>query len=154
MKFHILFAFASSIAIGLLSTPCFADEASRQADHEAVENLEYEFAKAMIKPDLEWMDEMLAEDFKIVLPNGQIKDKKAFVDSWRANAWDYHEIDVLKPDIRIYGDSAVSIGRAHNKGVKNNGEEFSHDELWTDVLVKRNGKWRYVSIQVMMLKTE
>ncbi len=152
MKFCTLLFVASLLSIALVSTPSAADDASRQADQKVIEKLEHDFAKAMIKPDLEWFEKMLADDFKTVLPTGVVKDKKAFIESWRVNAWDYKEIDVFELDIRIYGDTAISIGRAHNKGVKSNGQDLNHDEFWTDVFLRSDGKWKLVSTQVDILE--
>jgi hypothetical protein len=59
---------------------------------------------------------------------------------------------VYEIDVRIYGETAVVIGRSTNKGINPNGNEFSHDEFWTDILVKSNGEWKWVSTQVAVLK--
>ena len=144
MKSFTLFLMALLLGIALISTPVAADDASQRVDQKVIEKLEHDFAKAVIKPDLEWFEKMLADDFKTVLPSGVVKDKKAFIDSWRINAWDYQQIDIFELDVRIYGDTAIVIGRAHNKGAKSNGEDLDHDELWTDILVKKDGKWKWV----------
>ena len=154
MKFCTLLFMALLLSVALVSTPGSADDASRQADEKAIEKLEHAFAKAMIESDLKWFETMLADDYKIVLPNGKVDDKKAFIETRRVNASNYKKIDVFELDTRIYGNTAVAIGRSHNKGVKSNGKEFSHDELWTEFFVKSDGKWELVSTQVAVLRTK
>ena len=48
--------------------------------------------------------------------------------------------------IRFYGDTAVVIGSESWK-LKKNGETGRY--IWTDIFVKRNGKWQVVASQDM-----
>ena len=47
-------------------------------------------------------------------------------------------------EVRIYGDAAVVIGTGKSKGAWN-GEAFTSHERFTDVFIRREGKWLCVS---------
>ena len=51
-------------------------------------------------------------------------------------------------DMRFYGDTVVVIGRTKEKWKNQKGEEFTAEYRWTDVFVKRKGRWQCVAAQV------
>ena len=49
---------------------------------EAIVQIEKQWAKAMVDGDAEWFKKMLTDDFRIVLPEGQVWNRAEFADAW------------------------------------------------------------------------
>lgn len=48
--------------------------------------------------------------------------------------------------VRVYGDTAVVIGRNTEKGTLK-GKPYTYTYRWTDVFVRRDGRWQAVVSQ-------
>ena len=129
-----------------VSRPAHADD-NADADKKAILKIEEDWAKAMVDGDGQWFKKMLTDDFKIVLQDGQILDRTKFVDAWTTGTFDCSKSDVLDLDVRLFGNTAVVIGRGDIAG-KANGKPFKHIEQWTDIYVKVDGDWKCVSCHV------
>jgi ketosteroid isomerase-like protein len=53
--------------------------------------------------------------------------------------------------VRVYGDTAIVIGRWTARGV-NNGERFDYQARFLSVYVKENGEWRMIAEQSTEIK--
>ena len=49
--------------------------------------------------------------------------------------------------VRVYGDAAVVTGRRIMKGLFQ-GKEYRSPYLWTDIFIKREGRWQCVASHV------
>jgi ketosteroid isomerase-like protein len=105
--------------------------------------VEKEFAKAIVKNDLEGIERLVAVDWIIVGPDGEIVERARFFEVIKSGAMAHDAMESEDFRIRIYGDSAVVTGITRTKG-KFMGQEFSTKERATDVFVKRDGRWQCV----------
>jgi ketosteroid isomerase-like protein len=105
--------------------------------------LEEAFAEAIVKNDLEGLGRLVADDWIIIDPNGEIVDRTRFFEVIKSGALTHDMMESEDFRVRAYGDSAVVTGITRTKG-KFMGREFSTQERATDVFVKRDGRWRCV----------
>jgi len=105
--------------------------------------VEKEFAKAIVKNDLEGIERLVAVDWIIVGPDGEIVERARFFEVIKSGAMTHDAMESEDFRIRVYGDSAVVTGITRTKG-KFMGQEFSTQERATDVFVKRDGRWQCV----------
>jgi ketosteroid isomerase-like protein len=105
--------------------------------------VEKEFAKAIVKNDLEGIERLVAVDWIIVGPDGEIVERARFFEVIKSGAMTHDAMESEDFRIRVYGDSAVVTGITRTKG-KFMGQEFSTKERATDVFVKRDGRWQCV----------
>jgi len=105
--------------------------------------VEKEFAKAIVKNDLEGIERLVAVDWIIVDPDGEIVERARFFEVIKSGAMTHDAMESEDFRIRVYGDSAVVTGITRTKG-KFMGQEFSTKERATDVFVKRDGRWQCV----------
>jgi ketosteroid isomerase-like protein len=105
--------------------------------------LEQVFAEAILKNDVEALGRVVTDDWVIIDPNGEIIDRTRFFEVIKSGALTHDRMESEDFRVRIYGDSAVVTGITSTKG-KFMGQEFSTRERATDVLVKRDGRWRCV----------
>ena len=110
---------------------------------EKLLKIEKEFAQAIISNDLEGIGRIVADDWVIIDPNGDIVDRTRFFEVTKSGALTHDMMESEDFRVRVYGDSAVVTGLTRTKG-KFMGQEFSTQERATDVFVKRDGRWQCV----------
>ena len=90
--------------------------------------------------DLDALDEMLAEDYLQIRPDGSVIGKQAAMQSYRSGnrRWDHAESDQHQVSVR--GEVAILIGRWIGKG-ENDGERFDYTARFMAIYVKRDGNW-------------
>lgn len=110
---------------------------------EELLKLEKAFAEAIIKNDLEGIERLVADDWIIIDPNGEIVDRARFFEVIKSGALTHDMMESGDFRVRVYGDSAVVTGVTRTKG-KFMGQEFNTQERATDVFVRRDGRWRCV----------
>ena len=110
---------------------------------EELLKLEKAFAAAIVKNDLEGIGRLVADDWIIVDPNGEIVDRTRFFEVIKSGALIHEMMESDDFRVRIYGDTAVVTAVTRTKG-KFMGQEFSTQERATDVFMKRDGQWQCV----------
>jgi ketosteroid isomerase-like protein len=110
---------------------------------EELLKLEEAFSEAIVKNDLEGIGRLVADDWIIIDPNGEIVDRPRFFEVIKSGALAHDTMESEDFRVRVYGDSAVVTAVTRTKG-KFMGQEFSTQERATDVFVKRDGRWRCV----------
>jgi len=105
--------------------------------------LERAFADAISKNDLESIGRIVADDWIIVDPNGEIVDRTRFFEVIKSGALTHDIMESEDFRVRVYGESAVVTAITSTKG-KFMGQEFSTRERATDAFVKRDGRWQCV----------
>jgi len=108
-------------------------------------------ADAIVKNDLEGIARLVADDWIIVDPNGEIVDRKRFFEVIKSDALTHDMMESEDFRVRVYGDSAVVTAITSTKG-KFMGQEFSTQERATDVFVKRDGRWQCVLTHLTKFK--
>jgi ketosteroid isomerase-like protein len=110
---------------------------------EELLKLEKEFAEAIVKNDPEAIARLIADDWVIIDPNGEIVDRARFFEVIKSGALTHDMMESEDFRVRVYGNSAVVTAKTSTKG-KFMGQEFSTHERATDVFVRRDGRWRCV----------
>lgn len=112
----------------------------------AVIAAERELADAHLRLDLAAFDRLLHPDYVIIQPGGRLEDKAATLASLRSGErrWEKAHSDAL--DVRVYGHTAVVIGRWQGKGV-NAGAPFDYTARFLSIWVNEGDGWRNVAAQ-------
>jgi ketosteroid isomerase-like protein len=110
---------------------------------EEVLRVEEQFAQAIVKNDPEAIGRVVADDWIIIDPNGEIVDRTRFFEVIKSGALTHELMESEDLRVRVYGDSAVVTAVTRTKGTFM-GQEFSTQERATDVFVKREGRWQCV----------
>jgi len=106
--------------------------------------LEKQWAEAGVKGDNSFFDRIAVDDYAIVDASGELRNKRQELAVSQNEKFQTSTVDDLS--VRLYGDSAVVLGRYALTGT-NMGHPYSETGRFTDVWVKRSGKWRLVSSQ-------
>jgi hypothetical protein len=134
------------IALSALIAPAYGADAGSTADREQILQLERDWVKCWVTLDAAANDRIVADDFLGTEPDGKRvtkADLMAELKSGDAPLASNHlnEDDVT---IRFYGDTAVVNGSESWK-LKQDGKSGRY--IWTDIFVKRNGRWQVVASQ-------
>lgn len=90
---------------------------------------------------------MLADDATLINPLGQFGGKQRVLEALGAGGTTTLEAYTLEEvQVRLYGNTAVTTGRATVKGQTGVGD-FSGAQRFTRVYVQRNGRWQLVAHQ-------
>jgi|ERR1043166_2670179 len=110
---------------------------------EELLKLEKEFAETIMRNDLEGLGRIVADDWIIIDPNGEIVNRARFFEVIKSGSLTHDMMESEDLRVRVYGDSAVVTALIRTKG-KFMGQEFSTQERATDAFVRRDGRWRCV----------
>ncbi len=125
-------------ALVLVSHAAFAD------DLEDVRRLDGEIAVATWTGDAPWFEKNLADDYILITPNGSLRTKADVIRELATTGMKMEQYEPREVEIRLYGDAAVVTGRMLQRFTLG-GIRYANDLRYTDVYVKRKGKWQLVS---------
>ncbi|HEY6547732.1 MAG TPA: nuclear transport factor 2 family protein [Vicinamibacteria bacterium] len=116
-----------------------ANEAEVRAAHAAR-------VAATIKGDLPTLAGLLTDDMTYTHGSAKLETKQEFVDLIRTGYYQYKAIVTKDVTVRVYGDAALLSGIAE-PDVITNGQPAQPKLRFTEVWVKRSGKWQLASWQ-------
>jgi ketosteroid isomerase-like protein len=120
---------------------------------EELFEIERAFADAIVKNDLDGIGRLVAEDWIIIGPDGEIVDRPRFFDVIKSGALAHDVMESEDSRVRVYRDTAVVTATTRTKG-KFMGQEFSTRERATDVFIKRDGRWQCVLTHLTRLASK
>ena len=113
---------------------------------QAVLQAERDLAEAHLHLDLARFDQLLHPDYVIIQPGGRVEGKAETLASLQTGtrSWEIARSDEM--EVRLYGDTAVVIGRWRGKG--QNGETaFDYSASFLSVWIYEDDMWRNVAAQ-------
>lgn len=129
----------------------FGQTKNSKAEQELLK-LQREWLDAYQKHDAAALERIEADDFTLTESDGKVTTKTEDVANVRNakppqpdDAFDVEDVKV-----RLYGDTAVLIGRVILK-YRNKGQMVAEQYRYTDTYVKRKGKWQVVASQLTRL---
>jgi len=102
---------------------------------------------ALMRADVAALDEILADDCIQNTDTGQPMTRQQILDSFRSGAVRYPSIVSTGRTIRLFGEMAVVHGSEDDE-VETRGERCRARYFYLDVLLKRNGEWKFVASQL------
>lgn len=113
--------------------------------------LEEEWHNAYVKRDAAPLEKILADEYIAVGGSGRSIGKAQTVEGLKNDTATYEFSTPYDMDFRFYGDTVVVIGRTKEQGKTKEDTHFSVEYRWTDVFVKRDGRWQCVAAQVVRI---
>jgi ketosteroid isomerase-like protein len=113
---------------------------------EQLKKLEEEWAQAFIKRDGATLNRLLADDYIVIDPNGEVGDKASMIADITSGEVVFESIKYENLKVRVYGSFAIVTGGEIVQ--MNEGDKSSTSGLrFTDVFALRGGRWQAVSSQ-------
>ena len=127
---------------------------SQTTDTGAVAAAEQQLAAAHLAMDITIFEQLLHPDYTIVQPGGHIETKADVLTSYRTGIRHWTVADVSELDVRLYGDTAVVIGRWRGKGT-NGDAQFDYCACFSSVWLRNStGRWQNLTYQSAELEEE
>lgn len=103
--------------------------------------------QAIVRKDRAAIEANMADDFRQIDGAGNVETKASFVDDLMSPDLQIDPYTVDDFEVRLYGDTALLSGRTRMTG-RYQGRPFATHYRYIDVYVRRDGRWRIVSVQI------
>lgn len=120
---------------------------------QEIKKLEREWFDAYVRGDRAAFDRIVADDVVITYGNGSVGNKSQAIAEIKAPADSSYSLTSDDIQVRVYGETAIVTGRVTEKGTFN-GRGLNSQSRYTDVWVRRNGRWQVVAAQSTRLPQE
>jgi len=139
----------AGLACGLLAFSLCAAQTHQANSHGAhaekqLMQIEQDWANAVISKNTSALEAIVADDW-MGISGGKTRDKRKLLAQIQSPDNKVESIKLVDMRVRVFGDTAVVTGGAEEKSKGAASAELS---LWTDVFVKRGGKWVAVASHV------
>ena len=131
-------------------SPDAAHSAAPGDDSEKVEKeitqLSVQWGQIFINKDLSFLKRIWENDFSYIMPDGTVLNKKAGLAYFADDTNTYTSQVNTAFKVRVYDKNfAVAVGDDHLVGKDKEGQPFSSRSRFTNVWVRRNGRWQVVA---------
>jgi len=141
----VLVTVASSIALGRMADKQNKTQNGKAGTEQALMQLERDWTAAALNKDAAALDKILADDWVGQNPAGTATKTEALADLRSGdNKIESETMGDMK--VRVFGDTAVVTGSDDEKS-SYKGKDTSGHYTWTDVFVKRHGRWQAAASQ-------
>ena len=117
----------------------------------SIKQLEHEWADAAKANDMDKLEQILADDWTGIGPDGDKMTKQAYLDMYKSGKAKTESVDLGAMDVKVIGSVAIVQGTDKEKSAYD-GKDSSGKYAWTDVFAKRDGKWVAVRSQTAKAK--
>ena len=104
--------------------------------------------RALMAADVEVLSQVFADDYVQYDAAGRAFPKAEVLDNLRSGTVRYPVIKSTARRVRLFGDMAIVHGEEMDE-VEAGGNRFSVHYLYTDVVLKRQGRWQIVGSQLV-----
>jgi ketosteroid isomerase-like protein len=134
-----------AVSFGMSSKSAASGQMYGNAQDE-IKKLEEERNGAIVHGDTAALDRLSSADYTVISEWGQVLTKAQMLDGFKSGAIKFESREESDLNIRVYGNTALVIGRVVEKGTQN-GKSMSPQVRFCRVYVKEKGKWVAVSTQ-------
>jgi ketosteroid isomerase-like protein len=129
-----------------------AQSSEAEARQELVA-LEERWGEAIRDGDAAAIEPILGDELIYTGPDGERSTKAEELRAITAGDSDVSEFETGNIEVRLYGDVAVVLGEHAQKGTYKD-EDTSGRYRWTEVFVRRDGRWQVVAGQIAKVAEE
>jgi hypothetical protein len=105
------------------------------------------FDRAQVEGDRELLEQSLAADFSLVSGSGKLQPRAEFIAESTAPGSKVDPFVIREPVEKVWADGAILGGLVDYSGT-DGGQRFSITYRFTDVWVRRDGRWQVINAQV------
>jgi hypothetical protein len=120
-------------------------EEGSSTEHSVMQ-IEKELVDALLAGNGATFERYLAENCIFTDPDGMVSDKVKTVANIKSGDLKFQSSKVDDMKVQTYSNAAVATYRSTDSA-SYKGKEFSGRFRWTDVFIRRNGRWQIVAAQ-------
>jgi hypothetical protein len=113
-------------------------------DAEELRRLDKELTVATWTGDAVWFEQNLSDDYLLITPGGAIRSKRDVVSELATPGLKMEPFESTEVQVRVHGEAAIVTGRMRQQYLLGRTRSTS-DLRYTDVYVKKKGRWLLVS---------
>ena len=117
---------------------------SASAVEQAITQMEKDWTQAWLKKDATILERILADDWVGIDYTGKTMTKAESISELKSGVSSTLSFEFGPMKVRVYGDTAIVNGSDTEKSTTRGKDSTGH-YVWTDVFVRRNGRWQAVS---------
>ena len=111
---------------------------------QAIRKVEKEWAEALVKRDAAAIARIESPDWTLADPDGNLVTKATADANLKSGAVAFESVHNDEMNVRVFGDTAIAYGLVTEK-MTLQGKDASGQFRFTDVFIKREGRWQAVS---------
>ena len=119
-------------------------------DTRELNQIQQRLIKAWVSKDRETINSILADDWAVTDPAGRVLTKAQVMAELDSGERKLESGTIDEVNVRLFGDAAVVTGRTAATG-SYQGNSVSVKLRFTDVFVKRSGRWYAVASQATLI---
>ena len=135
-------AFALCVVVLVFGIALPAQTQTAGVEQELIK-LENEWGEAIVKRDTASIDRLMADEF-IAIYDGSVFTKAQYFEFVRSMKEEILSFVMDEWQVRVYGDAGVVMARSTTK-TRLAGKETTNQLRFTDIWVKRDGRWKCVA---------
>ena len=135
------FFLASVVCLAIFPAGLRAQESS---DAAAVRALELKLLDCYKHHEVEVFASVLDDDFVITFEDGSTYSKTGYLSFSVTSSSHVDLVEMSDMKTRVHGHTAIVTGWYHEKG-QNKGEKYDYHDRFTDVWMKKDGKWLLIA---------
>jgi len=135
-----------AVFLGLAAALTLSIEVGAQSGNveQTLLQLERDWEQANAKNDLAALDRILAPEFVNTDSDGRLATRAEVMARRKSGVVKFAAFTQDDYKVHLFGDTAIVTGRSTSKGIRD-GKDYSGQERFTDVFVRRDGRWQAVS---------
>ena len=139
----------SVVALMFSLIPLTSSRAQETSDAEQLRSLEMQLTDLYKQRKIDKVAALLDEDFVITFEDGSVYSKTGYISYNAAASLRIVEAETSELRIHLHGNTAVMTGIYHERGDEK-GKPYDYRDRFTDVWMKKDGKWRIVASHYAM----
>jgi ketosteroid isomerase-like protein len=142
------------VVASAMSMTCRTQGPSVQQDEAALVELQQELARAWVTRDRSTVERIIAPEWTSTGPDGRATDReRVLAQVFATGVHKIHDVKIDDVKARVFGDAAVVTGRTHGVG-EFEGAGYDVVIRFTDVLVRREGRWQAIASHASLVPRE
>jgi len=134
--------FAVGLVVLAFGVAIIAQTQTASVEQELIK-LENEWGEAIVKRDAASIDMLMADEF-IAIYDGSVFTKAQYFEFVKSMKEEILSFAMDEWQVRVYGDAGVVMARSTTK-TRLAGKETTNQLRFTDIWVKRDGRWKCVA---------
>ncbi len=139
---------AAFIALALVPVTSYCQVSAKSsrpaadANIEQVLKLNEQLMAAEVKPDVAFVQSVLADGYTNTHANGVVQSEAQFLEGMKTGSHGYGLLDLSDVHARDYGSTVIVEGHVHIQGTNMGKQIGDGHNLFSEVWVQQSGKWR------------
>ncbi len=136
----------------VVSKPKEITKVKTTAPKQEIENLEHEWAQALLDENVAKLETILSDDLQYTRSNGKVENKTSYLKSLRDGTTKYSLVKRDNSKIIVNGDTAIVTARWKAKLQNKPNPPLETTARYTHVYVKKDGRWQLTRHQSTEIK--